>query len=37
VCTYHLPDDPQVIKNLILKANPSYRIVEKWKKMYAGI
>ena len=37
VCTYHLPDDPQVIKNLILKANPSYRIVEKWKKIYAGI
>jgi len=37
VCTYHLPDDPQVIRNLILNANPSYRIVEKWKKIYAGI
>lgn len=36
VCTYHLPDDPEVIGDLILKANPRYRIVERWKKMYAG-
>lgn len=37
VCTYHLPDDPQVIRDLLLKANPNYRIVEKWKKIYAEI
>jgi len=37
VCTYHLPDDPQVIRDLLLTANPQYRIVEKWKKIYAAV
>ncbi|HJJ50549.1 MAG TPA: FkbM family methyltransferase [Methanocorpusculum sp.] len=37
VCTYHLPDDPEIIRDLILKANPHYRIVEKWKKIYADL
>ena len=37
VCTYHLSDDPQVIRDLLLTANPRYRIVEKWKKIYAAI
>ncbi|HJJ47579.1 MAG TPA: FkbM family methyltransferase [Methanocorpusculum sp.] len=35
VCTYHLPDDPDVLKNLVRCANPGYVFVEKWKKFYA--
>ena len=37
ICTYHLPDDPQVIRKIILEANPQYQIVEKFKKMYAHV
>ncbi|HJJ27855.1 MAG TPA: FkbM family methyltransferase [Methanocorpusculum sp.] len=35
VCTYHLKDDPVVLKNLVLEANPEYQFVERWKKFYA--
>lgn len=37
VCTYHLPDDPVVLKNLVLDANPGYVFTEKWKKFYACV
>ena len=37
ICTYHLPDDPQVFREIILEANPKYIIVEKFKKMYAYV
>ena len=37
ICTYHLPDDPQVLREIILEANPKYKIVEKFKKMYAHV
>lgn len=37
ICSYHIPDDPQVLKKLILDANPNYVIEEKWKKMYAYV
>ena len=37
LCTYHLPDDPQVMSELILKANPHYKIVQKSKKLYASV
>jgi len=37
LCTYHLPDDPQVMRELILDANPNYIIEEKYKKMYAYV
>jgi hypothetical protein len=37
ICTYHLPDDPLVLRKLILEANPEYQIVEKFKKMYAHV
>ena len=37
ICTYHLPDDPQVLREIILDANPEYRIVEKFSKMYAYV
>ena len=35
ICTYHLPDDPQVLAQLIRKANPEYKIIQKRKKLYA--
>ena len=35
LCTYHLPDDPKVLRELILDANPNYVIEERYKKIYA--
>lgn len=37
LCTYHLPDDKEVMTELILKANPNYKIEYKWKKLYAHV
>jgi len=37
LCTYHLPDDPQVMARLILEANPNYRIVQLGKKLFAEV
>lgn len=35
ICTYHRPDDPKEIRETILDIEPSYRIVEKYSKLYA--
>lgn len=37
LCTYHLPDDKEVLTDLILKANPNYKIEYKWDKLFAHI
>ncbi len=37
LCTYHLPDDPQVMAELIKQANPKYNIVQKRKKLFASV
>lgn len=37
LCTYHLPDDPEVMEALIKQANPNYNIVHKRKKLYASV
>ncbi len=37
LCTYHLPDDKEVLTDLILKANPNYKIEYKWEKLYASV
>ncbi|GMO42746.1 MAG: hypothetical protein Ta2B_23060 [Termitinemataceae bacterium] len=37
ICTYHLQDDPQVLKNIILQANPKYRIVQLRNKLLACV
>ena len=37
ICKYHLPDDPQVIRDIILDANSAYRIVEKYTKLFAYV
>lgn len=33
----HFPDDPEVLEKQILNANPKYRVVHKWKKLYAWV
>jgi FkbM family methyltransferase len=37
LCTYHLPDDPKVMKEIILQINPNYVIKEQYKKMYCYV
>jgi FkbM family methyltransferase len=37
ICSYHLPDDVKVLKELILDANPNYIIEEKYKKLFAYV
>ena len=37
LCTYHLPDDPEVMERLIKEANPNYRIIQREKKLYACV
>ena len=37
LCTYHLPDDPQVMADLIMQANPKYNIVQKRMKLFASV
>ncbi|MDR2343196.1 MAG: FkbM family methyltransferase [Spirochaetaceae bacterium] len=37
ICTYHLHDDPEVLKNLIVEANPKYRVVQLRKKLFACV
>jgi FkbM family methyltransferase len=32
ICTYHLPDDPEVLEKLIKNANPAYNVVQKKKE-----
>ena len=37
LCTYHLVDDPLVIKNTIINANPQYEIIQRHFKLFACI
>lgn len=37
LCTYHLPDDPKVLKEIILEINPNYKIIQRRHKLYAFI
>jgi len=37
ICTYHFPDDPEVLENIILAANPNYKIVHLNKKLFASV
>ena len=37
ICTYHLPDDPQVLEELIKQAVPEYHVIQKRKKLYAYV
>jgi FkbM family methyltransferase len=35
ICTYHLPDDPEILEGIILDANPNYRVVQLSHKLFA--
>lgn len=35
ICTYHLPDDPEVLERIIKEANPNYTVHHEAKKLYA--
>jgi methyltransferase, FkbM family len=37
ICTYHSLEDPHLLKQIILDANPNYIIVQKRKKLYAAV
>lgn len=37
LCTYHLPDDPQVLEELILRYNPNYVVKQGEKKLWAWV
>ena len=37
ICTYHLPDDKEVLEALIRQANPDYVIEHRWQKLYAHV
>jgi FkbM family methyltransferase len=37
LCTYHLPDDPEVMERIILEANPNYKIIKRRAKLFAYI
>lgn len=37
ICTYHLPDDPEVLEKIILDANPGYIVSQRPKKLFAQI
>jgi FkbM family methyltransferase len=37
ICTYHLPDDPQVLEAIIKEANPNYTVVHLRHKLFAMV
>lgn len=37
ICTYHLPDDPEVLEKIILEANPNYKVIHLRHKLFASI
>lgn len=37
LCTYHMPDDPEIMKNIILDANPNYKVIQRVQKMFAYV
>jgi FkbM family methyltransferase len=37
ICTYHLPDDKEVLEGIVLKANPQYKIEHHYQKLYAYV
>jgi len=37
ICTYHKPDDPEVLSKIILNANPDYRIIYRNMKLFAYV
>jgi hypothetical protein len=36
LCTYHLPDDPELMEALIKDANPNYKVTHIRNKLFAA-
>jgi len=37
ICTYHLPDDPEVLTEIIMEANPKYKVIQLKSKLMAMV
>jgi FkbM family methyltransferase len=37
ICTYHLPDDQRVLEDIILAANPAYKVIHLRRKLFACV
>jgi FkbM family methyltransferase len=37
ICTYHLPDDKEVLEGIVREANPKYVVEHKYKKIYCYV
>ncbi|MDR1725300.1 MAG: FkbM family methyltransferase [Bacteroidales bacterium] len=37
ICTYHLPDDPEVLEEIIKTANPAYTVIQMRHKLFAAV
>jgi hypothetical protein len=37
ICTYHNPEDPVILANIIREANPNYKIIQRKMKLYAYV
>ncbi len=37
ICTYHNPNHPLLLENIIREANPNYIIEHRWKKLFAYV
>lgn len=37
ICTYHLPDDPEVLEAIIKEANSAYKVVHLRHKLFAAV
>jgi FkbM family methyltransferase len=37
ICTYHLPDDPELLEKIILDANPEYHVIHTSHKLFAMV
>jgi FkbM family methyltransferase len=37
ICTYHYPDDPEVLEKIIKDANPAYTVVHLRHKLFAAV
>lgn len=37
ICTYHLPDDPEVLEKIIREANPAYTVVQMRHRLFAAV
>lgn len=37
ICTYHYPEDPELLESIIKEANPDYIVMHAWGKLYAHV